>query len=36
MLRVRRKSIRDASSMAHLWPPGLIGRKICRVKELIK
>jgi len=35
MLRVIRKSMRDAKMAAHLWPPGLRGRSNCCVKRLI-
>lgn len=35
MLIVIRKSIREASKRAHLWPPGLIGRRSCCVNRLI-
>lgn len=35
MLRVIRKSIREVSSRAHLWPPGFSGSRSCWVNRLI-
>lgn len=35
ILRDRRKIIKEVSIKAHLWPPGLIGRRSCWVKRLI-
>jgi len=35
ILRVIKKSIRDVKRAAHLWPPGLMGRRSCCAKRLM-
>ena len=35
MFNVIRKIIKEAKSAAHLWPPGLRGRRSCWVKRPI-